>query len=179
MRYSLWLRKWLNLPERGSKTFFGVPRNVTSRSKWIQVHCSSIYAQSTPILSNNLNKWFFEENSESRIDQAGLVVLESGFVHGHNGGQYFDCNQNYYWDLGRENWRYFSAFFMDTVLALPRPQKLNGTVAVLAHEYAYTNFSHWVFDVLPKIQILKDTCMIDKVDWFLVGHKGTSNNQHK
>jgi hypothetical protein len=53
------------------------------------------------------------------------------------------------------NWKYFDAFYMDSVWRLPAPVHLAGTVAVLADEYAYNNFSHWVFDVLPKIDVLK------------------------
>lgn len=164
-----WIRLWLSLPAPNDHEFFDSSFN-TSDSKWIELKPASEFIHQIPVLSHNANHWFFEKNSLVNVDSAGLAILNHGYVVGHHGGQYLNSRQEYLWDLGRESWRYFGNLFMDSVWRLPKPIRLSGTAAVLAHEYAYSNFSHWIFDVLPKISILKDTCFFDQVDWFLVGH---------
>ena len=163
------IRLWLCLPAPNDHEFFDSSIN-SSDSKWIELESASVFIHPIPALSHDANRWFFEKNALVNVDSAGLAILNQGYVFGHHGGQYLNTRQEYLWDLGRESWRYFGTLFMDSVWRLPKPIRLPGTAAVLAHEYAYSNFSHWIFDVLPKISILKDTFLFDQVDWFLVGH---------
>jgi capsular polysaccharide biosynthesis protein len=164
-----WARQWLCLPAPNDHEFF-VSRVNSADSQWIELESPSEFSHQIPALSHEANSWYFEQNARVLVDSVGLAILNQGYVFGHHAGQYLNSRQEYLWDLGRENWRYFGALFMDSVLRLPKPTRLPGTAAVLAHEYAYSNFSHWIFDVLPKISILRKAGLFDQVDWFLVGH---------
>jgi capsular polysaccharide biosynthesis protein len=169
LRRVRWIRHWLCLPAPNDHEFFGSSLH-NSDAHWIELESLSAFTHQIPVLSHEVNRWYFDQNAKVVIDPVGLAILNNGYVFGHHGGQYFNSNQEYFWDLGRENWRYFSALFIDSVWRLPKPTILHGTAAVLAHEYAYSNFAHWTFDVLPKISILRKAGFFDQVDWFLVGH---------
>lgn len=50
-----------------------------------------------------------------------------------------------------------------------RPTKLEGTVfSMLTGGAGLNNISHWFIDVLPRLHLLKESGLFDKVDWFLV-----------
>ncbi|MDB6129921.1 MAG: capsular polysaccharide biosynthesis protein [Verrucomicrobiales bacterium] len=49
--------------------------------------------------------------------------------------------------------------------------KVGGCVAVVASAGAY-NYYHWLFDILPRIQLLKDADLFKRVDYFLVDYHG-------
>jgi capsular polysaccharide biosynthesis protein len=49
------------------------------------------------------------------------------------------------------------------------PTKFNGTVfSLLTGGAGLNNISHWFVDVLPRLHLLKESGLYDKVDWFLV-----------
>lgn len=51
----------------------------------------------------------------------------------------------------------------------PEPRKYPGTVLSLLAGYAAMDyFFHWINDSLPKIKLVKETGLLEKVDWFLV-----------
>jgi capsular polysaccharide biosynthesis protein len=126
-----------------------------------------------PITNEPRNNWFFEANRAATIDGTSVLKLQEGFVHGHSGAQLLTRQGNYLWDANTENWLYFkNGFYMDSVLRLPAATQLNGNVAVLSHRYARNNFSHWVFDVLPRIGLLERTVGLKSIDHFLVSHTG-------
>jgi capsular polysaccharide biosynthesis protein len=170
LRISPKVRDMLHLPSRSSQGFLSWCSFNQCNDQWIETEPASHFIHSLPKTNHPENLWYFRDNSQVNIDASGLALLHNAYVHGHNGGQYLNSSKDFLWDLGRENWKYFDAFYMDSVWRLPAPVHLAGTVAVLADEYAYNNFSHWVFDVLPKIDVLKKANLFDRVDWFLVGH---------
>lgn len=50
-----------------------------------------------------------------------------------------------------------------------KPVKYKGTVFnMLSGAGATNNYGHWLIDVLPRIHLLKESGLFDKVDWFLV-----------
>jgi hypothetical protein len=102
--------------------------------QWIETDLASEYCHPIPKISHLENLWYFISNAHVAIDSSGLAILHDSFIHGHNGGQYLNRNREYLWDLGRENWKYFGSFFMDSLLRLPSPVHLSGSVAVLADE---------------------------------------------
>jgi hypothetical protein len=164
------VRDSLHLPAKSCFDFQGWCSANQFQDDWTEFQPATQFRHSIPSLSHSSNLWFFRDNSLVQIDSSGLAILHNAYVHGHHGGQFLNSAKQYLWDLGRENWQYFDSFFMDCVLRLPAPVQLSGTVAVLADEYAYNNFSHWVFDVLPKIKILIENNSLEHIDWFLVGH---------
>lgn len=124
-----------------------------------------------PITNEPRNDWFYETNRVAVVDGTSVLKLQEGFVHGHSGAQLVTSKGNYLWDANTEDWLYFkNGFFMDSVLNLPRAVRLDGNVAVLAHRYARNNFSHWVFDVLPRVGLLERTVGLNDIDHFLVSH---------
>lgn len=124
-----------------------------------------------PITNEPRNHWFFEANRAAVIDGTSVLKLQDGFVHGHSGAQLLTSQGNYLWDANTEDWLYFKhGFYIDSVLRLPAATRLNGSVAVLSHRYARNNFSHWVFDVLPRIGLLDRTVGLKSIDQFLVSH---------
>lgn len=49
------------------------------------------------------------------------------------------------------------------------PTKLKGTVySLLTGGAGLNNISHWFVDVLPRLHLLKESGLYDKIDWFLV-----------
>ncbi len=118
------------------------------------------------------NMSFFDHNVNAQVDPVTLLDLRNACIHGHQGGQIVNSEGKFLWDSGRENWLYFGTFFMLSRLRLPKPIELKGTVALLAHPYAYGNFSHWVFDVLPRIDVLRRTVNFDEVDFILISMTG-------
>lgn len=49
------------------------------------------------------------------------------------------------------------------------PKKVDGVVfTLISGGAALNNYSHWLLDALPRIHLLKESGMFDKVDWFLV-----------
>lgn len=123
-----------------------------------------------PVVNEAANIWYFEENREAVIDPVVMGDFRNARVHGHEGGQLIDRRGRFIWDMGREHWLHFNGFFMMSRLRLPAPQQVGGTLAVLAHPYARGNFSHWIFDVLPRVGVLAATVGLDSVEWFAVGH---------
>jgi len=118
------------------------------------------------------NLWYYEEKRHAEIDPAFVLKLQEGYVHGHAGAQVLTRDGNYLWDANIEDWLYFKhGFYMDSVLRLPAATRLDGTVAVLSHRNALNNFSHWVFDVLPRIGLLERTVGLRNIDHFLVCHR--------
>ena len=164
------IQKYLNLPAPDDQEFLAWIDSNTVGDQWFEMKPAEKTFHSQPFSNQPRNYWYFEKYSHSDTDIAGIAILHDGYVHAHHGGQFLNCKGEYLWDMGREDWRYFGGFFMDSVLKLPKPIKLTGTVAVISHEYAYNNFSHWVFDILPKISLLQESNYIDVCDWFLVGH---------
>lgn len=50
-----------------------------------------------------------------------------------------------------------------------KPQKFNGTVfSMLTGGAGINNISHWFLDVLPRLHLLRESGLFDKIDWFLV-----------
>jgi capsular polysaccharide biosynthesis protein len=126
-----------------------------------------------PLTNEPRNNWFYEASQATQIDATSVLKLQEGFVHGHSGAQLLTRQGNYLWDANTEDWLYFKhGFYMDSVLHLPRATRLKGNVAVLSHRDARNNFSHWVFDVLPRIGLLERTVGLKSIDHFLVCHSG-------
>jgi len=170
LRRNSQIRCFLNLPVVEWKDFLVWCSSNPCNDQWIPFESSCSFQHCVPRINRWENRWFFDENATAKLDSSGLVVLHDAYVHGHNGGQYLNVKKEYLWDLGRENWKYFDAFFMDSALRLPRPQRISGSVAMLADEYAYNNFSHWVFDVMPKVHLLVENNLLNSIDYFVVGH---------
>jgi capsular polysaccharide biosynthesis protein len=49
------------------------------------------------------------------------------------------------------------------------PKRYKGTVfSMLSGDVASSNIFHWLYDALPRLYILKESGLFDKVDWFLM-----------
>jgi capsular polysaccharide biosynthesis protein len=164
------MRTALNLPRTAWVDWFELASASNAYGTWIETAPPGAAVHEIPTLSDERNRGWFEERTRIELDATGLAVIPGGSVLGHNGGQFFDRDRRFLWNLGTENWRYFGCFYADSAVRLPRIQHIRGTVAVLAHPYAYRNFSHWVFDVLPKIGIIEQTVGLADVDVVLIGH---------
>lgn len=56
-------------------------------------------------------------------------------------------------------------------LRVPPLKKLKGNVAVIS-TCGSSNFHHWNFDVLPRVEMLKYASLFDTVDFFLINYQG-------
>lgn len=54
---------------------------------------------------------------------------------------------------------------------IPKLTKLSGNIAVIS-TCGSSNFHHWLYDILPRIQILKKANLFDEIDCFLINYKG-------
>jgi hypothetical protein len=171
MRRQAMLRRALNLPAPDTTSVQGWFDGHPGADEFFRLDPEREVERNIPLLREPRNTWFYEANRKTKIDSTYVLKLMGGFVHGHAGAQLLTREGNYLWDANIEDWLYFkTGFFIDSTLRLPKATKLEGTVAVLAHRSARNNFSHWVFDVLPRIGLLERTVGLNAIDHFLVGH---------
>jgi capsular polysaccharide biosynthesis protein len=171
LRRQPFLRQALNLPSPTTVSVQGwMDQDHGGDERWLLDPGSEV-ERKIPLTNEPRNNWFYEKNRAAKVDATSVLRLREGFVHGHAGAQLITGKGNYLWDANTEDWLYFKhGFYIDSVLRLPTATKLDGNVAVLSHRNARNNFSHWVFDVLPRIGLLERTVGLKSIDHFLVCH---------
>jgi len=171
LRRRPFLRRVLNLPSPDTISVQGWMDRDHGRDELYLLDPEFKTERTIPLLNEPRNNWFFEANRTTNVDATWVLKLQEGFAHGHAGGQFLTSKGNYLWDANTEDWLYFKyGFYIDSVLRLPAATRLEGSAAVLSHRNARNNFSHWVFDVLPRIGLLERTVGLKSIDHFLVGH---------
>ncbi len=118
--------------------------------------------------------WQFVHHQNVDIQRTFVASIQDGYVlGGPSAGSYLNRHGDLLWDLGKEHWLYYDNFYSNTLLYLPKPRSIRGTVAVLAHPVAYDNYGHWLFDVLPKLGLLERAGFTpDKIDHYAIGYRG-------
>jgi hypothetical protein len=165
------LRRMLNLPAPATFSVQEWMDGDHGADEWLRLDPEFQVERKIPLVNEPRNTSFYEANRKTTVDPTSVLKLAGGCVYGHAGAQLSTGKGNYLWDANVEDWIYFkTGFFIDSVLKLPAPKQLAGNVAVLAHRSSPNNFSHWVFDVLPRIGLLQRTVGLEAIDHFLVGH---------
>ena len=165
------LRRALHLPSPATYSVQEWMDLKPAGDAWVRLDAATEAERKLPLTNEPRNRWFYESSRVAQIDGTSVLTLQNGCVHGHSGAQLFTGQGNYLWDANTEDWLYFKhGARMDSVLRLPSATRLDGTVAVLSHRYARNNFSHWVFDVLPRVGLLERTVGMGGIDHFLVSH---------
>jgi len=138
------VREFLRLPSRETKMFSD---QRASAGRDIKRSLEPEEDIEVPYPDTNLptQYWALETQQSKRLDETFLATIHNGYVWGYEGGRYFDSERRMYWDLGTEKWLYYNHHKALTRFRFPRPQHLSGTIAVIAHRYADSNFGHWLF----------------------------------
>lgn len=148
------------LNERELKVHTIYPKAVTSLniSESLYDACSAYWKPRRKVVTDyivvelpNGRIYTENENSVAVVTQYNRVVenVSLSLTHGKASGP----NLNNIFEQ-----RYFSV-----------PTKLKGTVfSLLTGGAGLNNISHWFVDVLPRLHLLKESGLYDKVDWFLV-----------
>ena len=115
--------------------------------------------------------WMYTRKQDRDIPRTFVAVLNNGAVWGNQGGNYFNAHGDLIDDLGEQHWLDFGTPRSQSKLTFPKLVSKEGTVAVLAHNSAYSNYAHWLFDVTPRLNLLERAGFgPDKIDHYLVGH---------
>lgn len=127
-----------------------------------------------PIIHPEENKWYFEDGKSSTVDESYLVFLKNGFAMGYHGGRYLNANRKLIGDLGTEHWIHYGQPRAKTTIYWPKPKNVKGIAAIISHPHAKSNFSHWLFDILPQFILLEKHIPLSEIDEFYVISKDKS-----
>ena len=109
----------------------------------------------------------FSEFKDYSMKPISLNKISKGIVWGAYGGAVFDQTFRIINDLSPDKWANLHS--VHTRIRLPKKKYLRGTSFLLADGEAYDNYHHWMFDVLPKLQLAK-LCGVnlEDIDHFLI-----------
>ncbi|MBF0501977.1 MAG: glycosyltransferase family 61 protein [Candidatus Riflebacteria bacterium] len=165
------IRNFLNLPSSRMYTWEEWRKVAGNRAKETPIDPEIHFEMSLPKCNQDQVHWFYHRNRSVTIQRRFVAELVNGLVWGHQGGAYFTENRDLLWDFGREHWMYFSHWAPLTKLSFPKPERIPGTVAIIANRDAYRNFSHWIIDVIPKFSLLERAGFSpEKIDTYFIGH---------
>lgn len=171
LRRSQLLRKTLNLP---SHKVFNWQDWITQGEGDFEVSLDPEIPDvlfPLPRTSESQVHWQFIRHQKVDVQRTFVASIYDGYLLGPSAGSFLNRHGDLLWDLGKEHWLYYNNFYSSTVVHLPKPRHIQGTVAVLSHPVANSNYGHWLFDVLPKLGLLERAGFTpDKVDYYVVDY---------
>lgn len=122
----------------------------------------------TPLFLEPALHWKFDASKTIFPEQNFVIKVKNWSVWGNQGCVVTDCG-----GVLREVSREFDS---DThsifkQLKLIKPIKIQGNIAVVAASGANVYY-HWMIDILPRIQLLKDAGLFEKIDKFILNYQG-------
>lgn len=116
----------------------------------------------------------FAKYFRRKIPPAYLVKVGDGFVYGKQTNFVLTRSRKLLSDVSREFGMYGGkpmeeSSLLKTVLKLPRPVHIKGTVAVVSTSGA-NNFHHWNYDCLPRFYLLQRAGLFHQIDKFIVAY---------
>jgi len=146
----------------------GLPRRATERSsataaaepQSVRLYPSrpAEVLRRTPPAGEPADHWAFTRVREAAVRDQFVLEIDHGLVLGDYAavitpGGVLDYETSPY--FGITGWREHPLYLRG---ALPRIEKVDGTLAVLATRGGSVNYYHFLFDVLPRWALLQQTC---------------------
>jgi len=164
----------------------GTPKKITTTQEWCESHQdipavnfqlifpAKNVTELPPVnLDNNIPALF--SNEFNRIQNESFVAtISNGRVWGRYGAV-VTSDDTFLYDVSREFGKYGGVFgkehsiFKQIKLANVKP--LTGRIAVVACAGS-NNYHHWLYDTLPRIQLLKLVGIFDTIDYFIIDYTG-------
>ena len=119
------------------------------------------------------NKGWFANLENVEPDEAYVVLIENGVCCAIENGRYITGQGALIYDLAKEHHLHFEIPYTEQRIYCPHVH-LRGITVALLHKDATTNFSHWLCDLLPQVNLLKERFDLAKIDNFLVFHSRKS-----
>jgi capsular polysaccharide biosynthesis protein len=143
------------------------------KKHYIEIYPSHWIERSKPKTIEENVDWRFNQGylgSKFKTPSAFVALIPNGRIYGINGA-IISPNDKLLADVSIEfgvppsKAKNHSVFKR---VKLPNIQKIDDTVAVLSAAGGTTMYFHWMFDVLPRLHLLKRSGMFDQVNKFIV-----------
>ena len=125
-----------------------------------------------PITTDGFIPKLFSDEYERVQDEVFVAVIPNGRVWGRCGAV-ITPDDNLMYDVSREFGRYGGVFgkshSINNKIKLTKVRFLKGNAAVLSAA-GCSNYHHWLYDVLPRIQMLKLANFFDQIDYFIIDY---------
>jgi len=121
---------------------------------WIkQIAAGGTYERVAPVSADNLLPVQFNPPQTVSWDDEKVFYIEKCRFWGYYGGSIVTHDNRLLYDLSPDPWgpRRHAIF---SQLKLPPIKRLDGLTAVISTPEAKTNYSHWMVDLLPRIDLL-------------------------
>jgi len=164
----------------------GSPKKITGTEEWCKIHrdipavnfqlifATKKVTELPPVnLDNNIPVLFSNEFNRTQ-NESFVATIPNGRVWGRNGAV-ITFDDTFLYDVSREFGKYGGVFgkehsiFKQIKLADAKP--LKGRIAVVACAGS-NNYHHWLYDTLPRIQLLKFAGIFDTIDHFIIDYTG-------
>jgi capsular polysaccharide biosynthesis protein len=121
------------------------------------------------IVSNRFKKYFKRE-----IPPAFVLEMRDGFVFGASSNFVISPDGILLSDLSREFGSYGGKRMVDSSILtkqlwVPKASRIKKRVAIIT-TCGYDNFHHWNYDCLPRIFLLRESSLIESIDYFVIAH---------
>lgn len=140
----------------------------TSASNYCSVHPEHLIHRVLPRTVNTSIEWIFRNRLELEAPETFVVSLNKGRVWGTNGAV-ITTNDKLLADVSSEAGRPPQEHSVFRMWKLPPVRELAGSAAVIATIGSSDMYYHWMFDALPRIEILRRaTIDLQSIDHFIV-----------
>lgn len=133
------------------------------------------YGHRNPPITNSARvKRAFLERETYKVFGASVGVVRGGRVWGFDGGSVITPNDRLIWNLSPVNYTFKrDLHHVFTKFRLP-PVKQYGKVVNLVTRCAEDNYWHWMFDLLPRVELVERAGISLDDAYYLVNHRGHS-----
>lgn len=167
-------------------TFLGSPK-ITSRVKdwcienksvngvtYTQIEQETVVSEKPPITINTNYPSLFSDEFLRVQDNTFVATIPKGRVWGRYGAV-ISFDDTFLLDVSREFGKYGGVFGKKNSifqqLKLSPLKKIKGCVAVISGAGS-ANYHHWLYDILPRIHLLKLVGIFNSIDYFIVDYTG-------
>jgi hypothetical protein len=169
------LQKLLNVPTKFTDVRSWVKQHEKEGARVILLKAQETVRETPPVIVGYHVSARFTKYYERKTREAFVAVIPNGHVLGEATNFIITPDNIVLADVSREfgaeGGRKPEAFsvFHDR-LGLPAVQKVDATIAVVS-TCGSNNFHHWNYDILPRLQLLKQSALFDKIDQFVVNYQ--------
>lgn len=165
---------------KGYVNFSDWHSNNRNNSEFILIIHPKIVHHSLPFtIDNSLHK-IFQNFIEHKQNEGFVGIIKfNGRIWGRNGTILTPDNQLIS-DVSREFGAYGGVFGENhsifKQLWLQKPKIVKGNIAVIASSGSM-NYHHWLFDILPRIELLRISGYLEKIDFFIINYENLQFQQ--
>jgi hypothetical protein len=140
--------------------------------RFFEIHPDSIIDRQPPKSISGELHWKFAKDLVHTSPETFVAVIPAGRYWGYYGGNVITPDDILLEDVSK-GIRPGAEHEIFLQIKLPRMDSYDGTVAVLSAPECERNYFHWMFDVLPKIQLLVEGGIaLDEIDLFATNMSG-------